>query len=132
MIKSAISEGRALSQADVDRVMDAHKAKATGYRGKVVARTEAFTAQATGRSEGYRQLIDSGKVEAVTKKWVHGLSLNAREDHRRMDGEVIGFDELFVMDDGARMRFPHDPNVGVQHSINCRCTVFYRTITAKD
>lgn len=132
MVRRAIKSGKALPAADVDRIGDAYKAKASGNRAKVVARNEAFTAQAAGREEAYQQLLDDGKVEAVTKKWQHGFSKEPREDHLRMDGETIDFDEVFVMDDGARMRFPHDPAGGPEHSISCRCTCVYRVKLPRD
>ncbi|MEP2955531.1 phage minor head protein [Nisaea sp.] len=132
MVRKAIKSGKALPAADVDRIGDAYKSKASGNRAKVVARNEAFTAQAAGREEAYQQLLDDGKVEAVTKKWQHGFSKEPREDHLRMDGETIDFDEVFVMDDGARMRFPHDPAGGPEHSISCRCTCVYRVKLPRD
>jgi hypothetical protein len=131
-VRKAIKDGKALSPADVDRVTDAYKSKASGNRAKIVARNEAFVAQAAGRAEGYQQLLDDGKVEAVTKKWQHGFSQEPRQDHLRLDGETIDFDEAFVMDDGVRMRFPHDPAGGAEHSIGCRCTCVYRVKYARD
>jgi len=131
MVRKAIKDGKALSAADVDRVTEAYRSKAGLARAKRVARNEAFTAQAAGRDEGYKQLIDSGKVEAVTKRWQHNLSVNAREDHQRMDGTVIQLGETFDFG-GVRMKHPHDPAGGVEHSINCRCIAVYRTKIPKE
>lgn len=132
MVRRAIKSGKALSAADVDRIAAAYKSKASGNRAKIVARNEAFVAQAAGRAEGYQQLLDDGKVEAVTKKWQHGFSKEPRQDHLRMDGETTDFDEVFVMDDGTRMRFPHDSAGGAEHSIGCRCTCVYRVKLPRD
>lgn len=132
MVRKAIKNGKALPAADVDRIGDAYKAKASGNRAKIVARNEAFVAQAAGRAEGYQQLLDDGKVEAITVRWQHNLSKNAREDHLAMDGEVIQLGETFNFPDGARMKHPHDPAGGAEHSINCRCIAVYRTRIAKD
>lgn len=131
-IKKAIAEGRAIKGAELDRIIQGHQTKALGYRGKLIARNETFTAQAAGRHEAYRQLAESPKVEKVTKKWVHGHSVKPRPDHVAMDGETIDLDEVFVMDDGARMAHPHDPAGGAEHSLNCRCTLFYRAVPKRD
>lgn len=132
MVRRAIKDGKALSAADVDKITDAYKAKASGNRAKVIARNEAFTAQAAGRDEGYQQLLDDGKVESVTKRWVHGLSENAREGHQQIDGTVVQGDEDFILPDGTRMSHPHDPRGGPHHSVGCRCTAFYRVRLPKN
>lgn len=132
LVRKAIKSGKPLSAADVDRIGDAYKAKASGNRAKIVARNETFTAQASGREEAYQQLLDDGKVEAITVRWQHNLSKNAREDHLAMDGEVIQLGETFNFPDGTRMRHPHDPAGGAEHSVNCRCIAVYRTRIAKD
>lgn len=125
-IRTAIKEGRALTSAQVDAAIEAYKVKAAGYRGRTVARNEAFTAQAAGRDEGYRQVKESGKVESVTCRWQHNLSQQPREDHVAMDGTVIEVGEDFVFPDGTRMSHPHDPRGGAKHSIGCRCIGVYR------
>ena len=125
-IKKAIAEGRALSGKDLDDVIEAHRSKALGYRGRVIAKDQAHTALAEGRMEGYRQMLDRPEVETVTKRWVHGLSENARLDHAAMNGTVIDFNEDFEMADGTRMSQPHDPRGGAKHSLGCKCTCFFR------
>lgn len=130
MVRRAIKDGKALSAADVDKITDAYKAKASGNRAKVIARNEAFTAQAAGRDESYRQLLDSGKVESVTVRWQHNHSVSARADHKYMDGTVIQLGETFDFG-GVRMKHPHDPAGGAEHSINCRCIAVHRVKHAR-
>lgn len=132
MVRRAIKDGKALPAADVDKLTEAYKVKASGNRAKVVARNEAFTAQAQGRDESYRQMIEGGKVESVTVRWQHNLSENAREDHQNMDGTVIQLGETFNFPDGAQMRFPHDPAGGGKHSVGCRCIAVHRVKIPKD
>lgn len=131
-VKKAIAEGRALSGRELDEVIEAHKAKALGYRGRVIARNEAHTSLAAGREEGFQQMLDNPEVETVTKKWQHGLSAEPRPDHVRLDGTMLSFGEDFVMDDGARMAHPHDPRGGARHSISCRCVCIYRVRFRRD
>lgn len=132
MVRRAIKNGKALPAADVDRIGDAYKAKASGNRAKIVARNEALTAQASGREEAYQQLLDSGAVEAVSVRWQHGLSNEPREDHLAMDGKVMQLGETFDFPDGAQMKHPHDPAGGPAHSVGCRCIAVYRTHIPKD
>ena len=132
LIRKAMAGKVKLSVADVDRIIEGHKAKALKYRGEVIAKNEAFQAQAAGRHEGYRQMLDSGKVEAVTKKWQHATLKEPRLDHLALDGTVLDFDAGFVMADGAVLQFPHDPAGGARHSIGCRCTAVYRVKVARD
>lgn len=126
MVRKAIAEGRALSDADVDKIAKMHDARLLKDRAKMIAENEAFTAQAQGRNEAYRQLLDRADVESVNKKWQHASAKEPRIDHLRINGETVGFDQPFpAMDDGAVLYFPHDPRGGVQHSVNCRCSVVY-------
>jgi hypothetical protein len=112
LVRQAIKDVRALNAADVDRIAEAYKVKAMGERGKIVARNEAFIAQASGRDEAYRQLVESGKAESATVRWQHNLS-------------------QVVFPDGVRMSHPHDPRGGAEHSIGCRCIGVYRIKIAK-
>lgn len=130
-IKRAIREGRPIQGAELDRIMEAHRTRALGYRGRVIARNETHTALAAGRDETYRQMLERPDVKAVTKRWQHNLSEHPREDHQAMDGMVIGFDEAFIFADAA-MKYPHDPAGGARHSLGCRCIAVYRVELERD
>ena len=132
MIRRAVDGKGKLSAADVDKIIEAHKTKALGYRGKVIAKDQAFTAQAAGRMEGYRQVLDRGDVDGVSVRWSHGLSEFPRPDHVAMDGTVVQLGETFNFPDGTRMTGPHDPAGGAKHSLGCRCIAIYRPIVSKD
>lgn len=131
MIKMAIKAGKPMSGADLDRIIDAHKSKAAGYRGRIIARTEARGAIAGGRDEAYQQLQSNQEVEAVTIRWQHNLSQVPREDHVAMSGTVINQGETFDFS-GVAMKYPHDPAGGAEHNISCRCIGVYRTRLVKD
>lgn len=126
LVRKALKEGRALRPAEIERITEAYKVKATGARAKRVAENEAFTAQASGRNEAYQQLVDNGRVESATCRWQHNLSVNPREDHVGMDGAIKPVGEDFVFPDGTRMSHPHDPRGGAEHSNGCRCIGIYR------
>lgn len=131
-IRKAIKEGRALKGAELDRVMDAHKSKALGYRGKVIAQAETFKAAAAGRDEAYRQMLNMDGVTGITVRWQHNLSAEPRVEHVAMSGTVVQFGQSFVFPDGTAMRYPHDENAPAKHVIGCRCIAVYRVIVEKD
>lgn len=132
MVKRAIKDGKPVAPADLETIITAHKNKALKYRGEMIAKNETFSAQAAGRDEAYRQMLDRPDVAAVTKRWQHGLSAIPRLDHLRMDGVVLDFDQKFTMDDGVQMAYPHDPIGGAKHSISCRCVCIYRVRLIRD
>ena len=130
-IKAAVKAGRPIRGRELDRIMEDHRSKALGYRGRVIARNEAHVALAAGRNEFYEQSLDNPEVETVKVRWQHNLSQEPREDHRAMDGKVIDLGEAFDFPD-AEMRHPHDPAGGAKHSINCRCVAVYRVKMRRD
>ena len=132
-IRKAIAEGGTIRGAELDRIMLAHKNKALKYRGEVIAKNEAFTAQAAGRDEAYRQMLDRSDVADIVVRWQHNLSREPRPDHVAMNGTVISLrkGEAFQFAD-ARMKHPHDPAGGAKHSIGCRCIAVYRVVLERD
>lgn len=131
-IKKAIREGRAITGKQLDRIIEAHRFKALGYRGRVIAKDQSHTALAAGREEGFQQLIDSGRVSKVTARWQHNLSEKPRRDHVAMSGTVIEVGQRFEFPDDTRMKHPHDPVGGGRHSLGCRCIAVYRIHVPKD
>ena len=133
-IRKAIAEGRPIRGAELDRIMTAHKSKALAYRGQIIARNETFTAQAAGRDEAYRQMLEKPGVADVTMRWQHNLSREPRPEHVAMNGTIISLSkgETFSFPDGARMKHPHDPAGGAKHSIGCRCIAVGRVVLERD
>lgn len=129
LIQRAIAGDVKLTVAQVDRIIQGHKDKALAYRGKVIAKDQAFAAQAAGRREGYLQALARDDVEDVTVRWQHNLSEFPRPDHVAMDGTVISLrrGETFNFAD-ASMTGPHDPAGGARHNIGCRCVGIYRVV----
>lgn len=127
MIKSAIKVGEPITGDRLEQILAAHRTKALGYRGKVIAKQEARSAIHAGNAEGWRQALDRPDVEAVTKRWIHGQSKEPRLDHVAMNGTVIGLDEKFAFDDEELDR-PHDDGASAEHTMGCNCSLFYRVI----
>lgn len=117
-----------LGQADIDRIIAAHRAKALRFRGELIAKNEAANAAAQGLYESYRQMAEDPRIERVDITWSHGLSLDPRPDHVAMNGTRITLGQLFTFPDGVTMRHPHDPLAPISHNANCRCVGIYRAI----
>jgi len=124
-VRKAIAEGRVLDKATIDKIAKAHDARLLKARAETISRQETFRAQAQGRNEAYRQLMDSGKVETVKKRWQHATAKDPRHDHALLDGKEVDLNEGFVMGDNSMLQYPHDPSAGPQHTIGCRCSVIY-------
>lgn len=125
-ILAAYKRGEAVPADDRGRIERQFSNKLLKERSQTIAANETYRAQAQGRREAYAQLMDSGQVESITKKWRHNTFKDPRPDHARLDGVEVDFNEPFpAMDDGAVLQFPHDPNAGPNHSVSCRCTVIY-------
>lgn len=127
-VRRAKRSGVPMSAATAARAIDAYKTKLLQQRGELVGKVEAFTAIAEGKHEAYAQAIESGKVDAaaVTKTWRHFPSDSPRLQHIAMAGKKVGFAEDFVLPDGTRMRFPHDPRAPIKHRAGCRCQADFR------
>lgn len=130
-IRGAIKKGKPITGRSLDTIMEAHRSKALGYRGWVVAKNESHTALAAGRDESYRQMLENPEVEKVTVRWQHNLSTEPRLEHLEMDGTVIEMGETFSFPD-VEMKHPHDPAGGAKHSIGCRCIGIYRVRFRRD
>ena len=125
MVRKAIDSGKPLSQSDIDRIAGRYRDRLLKYRGELIARHEAHSALAAGQYEGNRQLHESG-LATVTKTWIHGFSKEPRLDHLAMaQAPQRPIDQPFTFGIVA-MQYPHDPAGGIEHSANCKCTLFYR------
>lgn len=131
-VRKAIKEGKPLSQADVDMITGRYKDRMLAHRGRLIAQNETFTAQAAGRSEAMRQVLDRADVEAVNLRWQHSPQRNGRPDHIEMDGKITSLGEDFVLPDGTLMAHPHDPRGGAKNSLGCKCVAIYRVRLVRD
>lgn len=132
-IKKAIRDARPITGRELDAILEAHKSKALLYRGRVIAKSETFSALEAGRREAVRQALENPDVEGATKRWQHNLSLEPRLDHVSLgQAPARGFDEPFIMGNGAVMQYAHDPAGGPENNANCRCITVYRIRMRRD
>ena len=131
IVRTALDSGKPVAAADIDRITNRYKDRLLALRGETIARTEAITALRAGRHEGYRQLVDSGKVKetAIIRTWRSGMDGRTRVDHLLLNKtEIRGLDTPFVAADGSQMAYPGDMTLGAtaHNTINCRCNLDYQ------
>lgn len=129
MVKRAIAEGKPLSKADRERVLNRYSDRLLRHRGEVIARTETISSLNAGRDQGIRQLIESGNIrpDQVTKVWDATLDSRTRPNHAAMEGQRRRFDEPFVSPEGYKLMNPGDASLGApgEMIISCRCLTRY-------
>lgn len=122
-VTAAIKSGKPLTVEQIDAMVRNYRNRALRYRAETIARTEAMAALHQGSTEGMRQAIADGKIDAaiVTKTWHTAGDDRVRHSHRAMSGQQVGFYESFTAPSGARLEYPGDPNAPAEEIINCRC-----------
>jgi hypothetical protein len=130
LVRKAIKEGRALSPADVEKVIGRYADRMLQLRGENIARTEALTAFNQAREEAFRQAVQGGNLlpDNVRKVWSATLDNRTRESHAALDGTEVGLEEPFTSPTGAQMLHPGDTSMGAgaEDVVNCRCMATYR------
>lgn len=125
-IRRAISEGRPVAQANIERIAGRYADRLLVTRGERIARTETLRAMHAGRQEMTEQLIESGQVQAqdVTRAWQDTGDGRTRNTHKDADGQSVGVSGSFQVG-GYSMRYPGDTSLGApaRETINCRCYV---------
>lgn len=82
------------------------------------ARTSCTAAQNAGRQDSFEYASKMGIN--VRKMWVATKDGRTRHEHGMADGQVVGYDEPFVVG-GYEMMFPGDPSAPAHLVYNCRC-----------
>lgn len=85
---------------------------------KRIARTEGGRVQSQTTQQAYQDANDQG-VD-IKKRWLATLDGKTRADHRVLDGQTVGLDEMFHVD-GFKAMAPHLFGAASE-DINCRCT----------
>lgn len=116
-----------LSTAQVDKLVERYRLRASQSRAETIARTESLTALSVGQDLAIRTGQLTGSISnELMKKWEY-----AKDDHTRVShietGELNGWipiNQPFVTPLGPLM-FPRDPSGTAANVINCRCRVKY-------
>lgn len=126
-IKKAIREGRALTDAEIDKITGRYADRLLKLRGDTIARTETAQAVEAARQEAFEQWKDKSGIgdQFITRRWDHaGGGKSSRDWHIEMDGMTVqGLDTPFITPRGARLMYPCDTSLGAGAAevVNCRC-----------
>ena len=120
-IQRSIEEG--LSIPNAAKSMRSKWSDLTKYRSELIARTEIISASNGGSLVG---------AEAtglpLEKIWLSARDKRTRDDHLMADGQRRKMNEVFVLRDGSRLRYPGDPSGPGHQVIQCRCTQIYAMV----
>ena len=120
LIEQTISDGDSI--ADLSRKILDGGFRNEYYQAKRVAVTEVLRAHSVAREESIQQ---SPAVEG--KEWKHtgAHKIKPRQNHVKMDGQIVPKDEAFTLvgADGNTYypAFPRDPLLPAGESVNCHC-----------
>ncbi len=128
----AIEEGKPLTTAQIDKMVNRYREKYIKYRAEVIARTESLRAVSIGNDLNIRQMILDGDIdlESVRKVWHYVGGPRTRDAHLKVPGLNPGgvmLDRPFVTPLGPLM-FPRDPNGTAANTVQCRCWLTYKLI----
>lgn len=114
-VRKALAGKEALTPAQVDRMVEAYRAKYVAWHGNTVARTAVLNAFTQGQKAAIGSAADSGLMPAnrMTKRWVTVGDARVRPEHVEMDGETVPLDGLF------------SNGLDVPNEWNCRCRIRY-------
>jgi hypothetical protein len=112
-LEQGVSEG--LGIEDIARRLQSSNA-VNRVRGRVIARTEIISASNAGSDLGARSTGLN-----LNKEWIATPDGRERETHGEANGQVVGMGELFIVG-GQEAKYPGDPNLSAEESIQCRCT----------
>lgn len=96
--------------------------KAPLGRAKTIVRTEAHRIQQASAHDAY--LYAKSRGADVVKQWDSTLDGDTRDNHRRLDGQIVELEESFKVG-GKSARFPGDFGDPAE-DCNCRCRVNQR------
>lgn len=116
-----------LSPAQIDKLVERYRLRASQSRAETIARTEGLTALSVGQDLAIRSGQLTGAISnELLKKWEYAKDDRTRVSHIET-GELNGWipiNQPFVTPLGPLM-FPRDPSGTAANVINCRCRVKY-------
>lgn len=95
-------------------------------------RTAVTAAENAGRLDTMEQATRLG-IE-YKKRWLCTKDKHTRESHRKLDGKIVGWNELFTSPLGGKMSAPGDNRHGAKPAdlYNCRCRIVTVDRTERD
>lgn len=124
LIRRAIA-GEALTQDQIDRMVQRYSERLLAFRARTIARTESLRAVHQGNELMYAQAVESGALDPtrLVREWLTSRDSRVRDSHDGMNGQKQPFGQPFISDAGNRLRYPGDPGAPASETIQCRCAV---------
>lgn len=131
-VTGAARDGRMLTTAEIDKMVERYRERYIKYRSEVIARTEALRSAHQGTEEMYGQAIENGTLESdrLVRVWLTAKDERVRGSHSAMGGQQRKVGEPFVSGNGYKLMFPGDPSAPASETIQCRCVI--RTVFKED
>jgi hypothetical protein len=122
-VVAAQRAGRALTPAQIDRVVSAYAGKWRAWHAETVARTMSLDLLRHGQLAALRAAVARGDYAGlvVLKTWVTTLDGRERDAHRALNGRRIRL-EASWNDDGVARQVPG--------GWNCRCAIRTEAVPA--
>lgn len=123
-LRSAMESGKPLTEAQIDKMVEAYERKFLAYRARTIARTEALRTTNMGVQDAWRQAIEEQKVQEpqVRRQWIVARDERLCEVCSPIPSmnpkRGVKFGQPFATPKGPWTLPPIHPN--------CRCTVFVR------
>lgn len=128
-VLGSIDKDKALTQAQIDKMVSRYTERWVKYRSEVISRTETLRAAHEGSHEMYRQAINNGTLNADDTVFTWDTSRDSRvrdPAHTAMQGQQRKFGEPFVSGKGHLLIHPGDRNAPAEETVQCRCAVTVR------
>lgn len=107
----------------IDEVVGINGSGGVSYQAERIVRTEVnniYSKTLDSQMNIFAQHIPNHG--ALKKTWKFGYWREGRrEDHQQMDGVTVPYNESFVLPNGHKLMFPHDPDGAAEDIINCAC-----------
>lgn len=88
------------------------------YKASRIVRTESLRFHSLGQQESYKEANRLGLK--AKKQWASVKDSRTRPSHRHLDGQSVGLEEYFTLDNGGRALGPRLFGIAGE-DINCRC-----------
>lgn len=123
-LRAAMESGKPLTEAQINKMVEAYERKFLAYRARTIARTEALRTTNMGVQDAWRQAIEEQKVQEpqVRRQWIVARDERLCEVCSPIPSmnpkRGVKFGQPFATPKGPWTLPPIHPN--------CRCTVFVR------
>lgn len=131
-VARAIKDGKPLSQAQIDKLVNRYHERQIAHRAEAIARTESARALHEADDESFAQAVEAGHLEEdrIQCEWHAGTAPRTRDSHVKMRGQLRRLRHPFTTGKGYSLRYPCDPEAPSSEVVNCRCRVSRKILPA--